>query len=53
MLASLQGFFHLPISGRASGNAISSEAEFLTGSGTTNGYGVAVDSDGNVYKLLF
>lgn len=29
------------------------EAEFLTGSGTANGYGVAVDSDGNIYKLLF
>jgi hypothetical protein len=29
------------------------EAEFLTGSGTANGYGVAVDSNGNIYKLLF
>jgi hypothetical protein len=29
------------------------EAEFFTGSGTANGYGVAKDSSGNVYKMLF
>lgn len=29
------------------------EAEFYTGSGTANGYGIARDSDGNVYKMLF
>jgi len=29
------------------------EAEFFTGSGTANGYGVAKDSDGNIYKMLF
>ncbi|OJH53467.1 hypothetical protein ATN81_18940 [Agrobacterium pusense] len=29
------------------------EAEFYTGSGTANGYGIAKDSDGNVYKMLF
>lgn len=29
------------------------EGEFVTGSGTANGYGVAKDSGGNVYKLLF
>jgi hypothetical protein len=35
------------------GSGTSLEAEFLAGSGTTNVYGVAVDSNGNVYKLLF
>lgn len=29
------------------------EAEFYTGSGTANGYGVAKDSNQNVYKMLF
>jgi hypothetical protein len=29
------------------------EAEFYTGSGTANGYGIARDSEGNVYKMLF
>lgn len=29
------------------------EAEFVTGSGTANGYGIAKDSDGNIYKMLF
>lgn len=29
------------------------EAEFLTGSGTANGYGIAKDSGGNVYRMLF
>lgn len=29
------------------------DGEFLTGSGTANGYGVAKDTNGNVYKLLF
>jgi hypothetical protein len=29
------------------------EAEFVTGSGTANGYGVAKDSDGNLYRMLF
>lgn len=29
------------------------EAEFLTGSGTANGYGVATDNRGNVFKVLF
>jgi hypothetical protein len=33
------------------GNTIN--AEFLTGSGTANGYGVAVDKRGNVFKLIF
>jgi len=29
------------------------QAEFYTGSGTANGYGVAKDSNGNVYKMIF
>lgn len=29
------------------------EAEFYTGSGTANGFGIAKDSKGNVYKMLF
>jgi hypothetical protein len=29
------------------------QAEFFTGSGTANGYGVAKDSSNNVYKMLF
>jgi len=29
------------------------EAEFYTGSGTANGFGVARDSKGNLYKMLF
>lgn len=29
------------------------EAEFFTGSGTANGYGVARDSNSNIYKMLF
>ncbi|KXF78534.1 hypothetical protein ATN84_01710 [Paramesorhizobium deserti] len=29
------------------------DAEFFTGSGTANGYGIAKDSTGNVYKMLF
>lgn len=29
------------------------EAEFFTGSGTANGYGVARDSKSNVYKMIF
>lgn len=29
------------------------DVEFLTGSGTANGYGLATDSAGNVYKLIF
>lgn len=29
------------------------DAEFFTGSGTANGYGIARDSDGNVYRMLF
>ena len=29
------------------------QAEFFTGSGTANGHGIAKDSDGNVYKMLF
>ena len=29
------------------------QAEFFTGSGTANGYGVAKDSNGNIYKMLF
>jgi hypothetical protein len=29
------------------------QAEFVTGSGTANGYGVAKDSEGNVYRMLF
>lgn len=29
------------------------DIEYFTGSGTANGYGIAKDSDGNVYKLLF
>ena len=29
------------------------QVEFLTGSGTANGYGVAVDNKGNTYKVLF
>jgi hypothetical protein len=28
-------------------------AEFYTGSGTASGYGIAKDSNGNVYKMLF
>lgn len=29
------------------------EAEFYTGSGTANGYGVAKDSKSNIYKMIF
>lgn len=29
------------------------EVEFVTGSGTANGYGIAKDSEGNIYKMLF
>ena len=29
------------------------DVEFVTGSGTANGYGLAKDSSGNVYKLIF
>ena len=29
------------------------QVEFLTGSGTANGYGLASDSAGNIYKLIF
>jgi hypothetical protein len=29
------------------------QAEFYTGSGTANGYGVAKDSSNNIYKMLF
>lgn len=29
------------------------DMEFLTGSGTANGVGVAKDTEGNVYKMLF
>ena len=29
------------------------QAEFFTGSGTANGYGIAEDSRGNVYKMIF
>lgn len=29
------------------------QVEFFTGSGTANGYGVAKDSQGNIYKLIF
>lgn len=29
------------------------ESEFVTGSGTANGYGISRDSAGNVYKMLF
>lgn len=29
------------------------EVEFVTGSGTANGYGIASDSGGNIYKVLF
>lgn len=29
------------------------QAEFFTGSGTANGYGVAKDSQSNVYKMMF
>ena len=29
------------------------EAEFYTGSGTANGYGVAKDSNGNIFKMIF
>ena len=32
--------------------AISMQIEFFTGSGTANGYGVAKDSNGNIYKVL-
>jgi hypothetical protein len=28
------------------------QVEFFTGSGTANGYGVAKDSNGNVFKVL-
>ena len=31
---------------------ISMQIEFFTGSGTANGYGVAKDSNGNIYKVL-
>ncbi|MEJ6404952.1 hypothetical protein [Yoonia sp. 2307UL14-13] len=29
------------------------DIEFFTGSGTANGYGIAEDTNGNVYKMLF
>jgi hypothetical protein len=29
------------------------EVEFYTGSGTANGYGIANDTNGNVYKMIF
>lgn len=29
------------------------EVEFYTGSGTANGYGIAKDTNGNVYKMIF
>jgi hypothetical protein len=29
------------------------QAEFFTGSGTANGYGVAKDSSSNIYKMIF
>lgn len=29
------------------------EADFFTGSGTASGYGIAKDSAGNVYKMIF
>jgi len=29
------------------------DAEYYTGSGTANGYGIAKDSNGNVFKMLF
>lgn len=29
------------------------DVEFFTGSGTANGYGIAKDTNGNVYKMLF
>ncbi|MCD9146230.1 hypothetical protein [Pseudophaeobacter flagellatus] len=29
------------------------DIEFFTGSGTANGYGIAKDTRGNVYKMLF
>jgi len=29
------------------------DAEFFTGSGTANGFGVAKDTNGNVYKMIF
>lgn len=38
--------------GTCSNNA-TFEVEFYTGSGTANGYGLAKDKDGNVYKLIF
>jgi hypothetical protein len=34
-----------------SGNQL--KVEFLTGSGTANGTGIAVDDKGNVFKLIF
>jgi hypothetical protein len=29
------------------------DVEFLTGSGTANGYGIATDTNDNVYKMIF
>jgi hypothetical protein len=29
------------------------DIEFVTGSGTANGFGIARDSTGNVYKMIF
>ncbi len=29
------------------------EVEFYTGSGTANGFGLAKDNKGNIYKVLF
>lgn len=29
------------------------EVEFYTGSGTANGFGLAKDNHGNIYKVLF
>ena len=35
------------------GKGTTIKAEFFTGSGTANGYGVAEDNRGNVYRMIF
>lgn len=58
--AHLSGFSISPGQGQNPGSAITLcddgtrfEIEFITGAGTANGFGIAKDNKGNVYKLLF
>jgi len=58
--AHLSGFSVSPGQGQNPGSAITLcddgtrfEIEFITGAGTANGFGMARDTKGNIYKLLF